>query len=87
MCEEPAAQLGVSGHQSEIGRHLEVVELELHPPESWNDVGCDLLAEVPNAQRATQQHAQKSTHEKNQYEHGHLPNVGLPASMHYAMSI
>jgi hypothetical protein len=75
MHDVSTAELGISGHQSKVDGHLQVVELELHPPEPWNDAGRDLLTEVADAQRATQQDAEKSAHEKDQYQHRHRPNI------------
>lgn len=85
---EPFAQLRVSRHYREIDRRLQVVELELHPPESRTDVGRKLAAKVADAEHATYQHAQKSTHKEDQYQHRHRPRSRrLNASMHYALLV
>jgi hypothetical protein len=73
------AQLCVPRNEFEIDRRLEVVEVQLHLPKPRAYVACDLLAEVPDAERAADQHTQQSAHEEDQHNHhGSRLNVGVP---------
>ena len=72
-------QLRVPRNEFEVDRRLEVVEVQLHPPKPRAYVACDLLSEVPDAERAADQHTQQSAHEEDQHNHhGSRLNVGVP---------
>jgi hypothetical protein len=72
------AQLCVPRNEFEIDRRFEVVEVQLHLPKPRADVACDLLAEIPHAERAADQHTQQSAHEEDQHNHhGSRLNVGV----------
>jgi hypothetical protein len=70
------AYFGVPRHQGEIQCHLKVIELALHTPQLWADVGRYLVAKVPHAHRAAPKCAKQHAQDKNEHSNSdRIPRV------------
>jgi hypothetical protein len=70
------AHFGVPGHEGEIQRRLEVVELAVHTPQLRADVGRYLVAKVPHTNRAAAKYAEQGAQDKEDHDNScRIPKV------------